>query len=539
VKCQGRVDYYGISCTEELGCPTELALFFDPESSGSVYSCLFAARSLEGWNNAPAGFKLENMDTYTSPLTTTTDLIEFDGISYNATAPSGTALCSAEITCAAIDQAPGKSCPTSIPVAKIMREFGRPYTAQEKVPTLQSKNALVFSSASVGQNMIPYMPWRSRMSPFWNRQWLSWDITNNNGERIKGLDTTDPLHFLSQPIGEWSINGPGDQDYVEGKSNKCFCNNGGDCQTSPFGYNNVGGQVKNGQGAWDANSPEELQAWENFDVSFGNDNQFDWVEGALPGDKYIQFGAHSKQEQLPTLKDLGCSETGEESYKQPRNPSSQTYNFETKEFYASTTPMPCDTSTSDYTTGHKPRQPDNTDGDALSMTDDSGVIHNWGFIMTNNPFTRLYQSNSRGDFCTDESPCLNIASREMQREALSHSQGAYFISIIVVQWADLLICKTRRLSIVTQGMSNTFMNFGLMFETLLGAYMCYMPGLDYLGTRPLRFSHWMCAIPFSMAIFLYDETRKYLMRATTVVNYDKLTGAIISEPGWIERNTYY
>merc|ERR1712153_67660 len=154
------------------------------------------------------------------------------------------------------------------------------------------------------------------------------------------------------------------------------------------------------------------------------------------------------------------------------------------------------------------------DGAGDTMKNAGGFVHNWGFLMTN-------------------------ASREIQREALSHSQGAYFISIIVVQWADLLICKTRRLSIVTQGMSNTFMNFGLMFETLLGAYMCYLPGLDYLGTRPLRFSHWMCAIPFSMAIFLYDETRKYLMRATTVVNYDKLTGAIIAEPGWIERNTYY
>merc|ERR1712226_810468 len=117
---------------------------------------------------------------------------------------------------------------------------------------------------------------------------------------------------------------------------------------------------------------------------------------------------------------------------------------------------------------------------------------NWGFWMTNNPFLRMYQPNIDTTVCTDDHACLNIASREIQREALHHGQGAYFISIIIVQWADLLICKTRRLSIVTQGMSNTFMNFGLMFETLLGAALCYLPGLGnspgFLGTRPLRFT---------------------------------------------------
>merc|ERR1712038_1930628 len=42
---------------------------------------------------------------------------------------------------------------------------------------------------------------------------------------------------------------------------------------------------------------------------------------------------------------------------------------------------------------------------------------------------------------------------------------AYFVSIVVVQWADLIICKTRKLSVFQQGMKNHFMNFGLFFET--------------------------------------------------------------------------
>merc|ERR1712198_198901 len=36
---------------------------------------------------------------------------------------------------------------------------------------------------------------------------------------------------------------------------------------------------------------------------------------------------------------------------------------------------------------------------------------------------------------------------------------AFFVSIVVVQWADLIICKTRKISVFQQGMKNHLMNF--------------------------------------------------------------------------------
>merc|ERR1712062_136045 len=39
---------------------------------------------------------------------------------------------------------------------------------------------------------------------------------------------------------------------------------------------------------------------------------------------------------------------------------------------------------------------------------------------------------------------------------------AFFVSIVVVQWADLIICKTRKLSVFQQGMKNYMLNFGLV-----------------------------------------------------------------------------
>eukprot|EP01083_Nonionella_stella_P006622 19209_1 len=111
-------------------------------------------------------------------------------------------------------------------------------------------------------------------------------------------------------------------------------------------------------------------------------------------------------------------------------------------------------------------------------------------------------------------------------EALARSNSAYFISIIVVQWADLMICKTRIRSLFEQGMTNTFMNYSLFFETLLGAFLVYVPVANTVtGTRPLRFTWWTSAVPFSILIYIYDELRKGWIRKNKL--------------GWLHRNTYW
>merc|ERR1719167_1099329 len=103
---------------------------------------------------------------------------------------------------------------------------------------------------------------------------------------------------------------------------------------------------------------------------------------------------------------------------------------------------------------------------------------------------------------------------------------AFFVAIVIVQWADLIICKTRKLSVFQQGVKNHFMNFGLIFETAIACFLCYTPGMDKgLRMSPLKFSWWLPAIPFSILIFCYDETRKFLLRR--------------NPGGWVEQETYY
>jgi len=109
---------------------------------------------------------------------------------------------------------------------------------------------------------------------------------------------------------------------------------------------------------------------------------------------------------------------------------------------------------------------------------------------------------------------------------LRKANSAYFLSIIIVQWADLMICKTRIRSLFEQGMNNIFMNYALIFETLLGAFLVYTPVANIVtGTSSVKFVWWTAAVPFSLMIYVYDELRKGWIRK--------------NEGGWLQRNTYW
>lgn len=115
---------------------------------------------------------------------------------------------------------------------------------------------------------------------------------------------------------------------------------------------------------------------------------------------------------------------------------------------------------------------------------------------------------------------------EERTQALRRAQTAFLVSIVQVQWADLLICKTRRLSLFSQGMRNVMLWVGLLSETLLIIVLVYAPFCHTVfGTLDLKFTYWLLALPFSLLIFWYDEIRKALIRK--------------NPGGWVERNTYY
>jgi len=167
----------------------------------------------------------------------------------------------------------------------------------------------------------------------------------------------------------------------------------------------------------------------------------------------------------------------------------------------------------------------------IGMIQASAGFFTYFWIMADNGFwpSRLWQLRAEWD----SRAYNNVEDSYGQewtyanRKILEYTcQTAYFASIVIVQWADLIISKTRRNSLVQQGMSNWTLNFGLVFETVLCAFMAYCPGLDNgLRMYGLRFSWWFPALPFSVLIFVYDEARRYCIR--------RWPG------GRVEKETYY
>ncbi len=101
-----------------------------------------------------------------------------------------------------------------------------------------------------------------------------------------------------------------------------------------------------------------------------------------------------------------------------------------------------------------------------------------------------------------------------QRKKLEYTtHTAFFMAIVQVQWADLIISKTRKVSIFEQGMKNYFLDFGLFFETALCSFLVYTPGTEQaLRLYALSPYYWIPALPFALVIWIFDECRRVFIR---------------------------
>jgi len=290
-----------------------------------------------------------------------------------------------------------------------------------------------------------YIPWKGRMSPFWDNDWVSYDISKKESTSGGfGPESIRSIHFTYTPIGRWSI-----------------CN--ADGTQEPSGTGN-----------------DYLVDWQD---ALADAVASDWTPCDSDGSIDVLSSSKGYSDAVYCQATAACpgGDFGAES---------------------------------------------------CSDSCENAGIFDSGNCCGVNTFSTY---DADGD-----SYHTNIASRMIQKEALHHAQGAFWVSIVVVQWADLLICKTRWLSMRTQGMKNSTLNFGLFFETLLSAWLCYCLPINIgLGTRNIRLTHWFPGIPYSILIFTYDETRKFLMRSTSLETTDKATGQVRRIAGWLERNTYY
>lgn len=128
--------------------------------------------------------------------------------------------------------------------------------------------------------------------------------------------------------------------------------------------------------------------------------------------------------------------------------------------------------------------------------------------------------------------CFDLWTPRREGELLRRAQTAFFAAIVVAQVFTVFACKTRILSLFQQGINNSALVSALVLEVLVSLVLVYSPlfrpGLDI---RPLKWTHWVLAVPFGLLILVYDECRKCCIRR----HIHNISGLVVPGRGWKDR----
>jgi sodium/potassium-transporting ATPase subunit alpha len=389
-------------------------------------------------------------------------------------------------------------------------------------------------AAAIEAGYVPYHPWASRMSPFYKQSYFWWPTKEQDPDQTAtGLGAPSPKLFyqFQTVVGRFVANKKA--DYVTNKEGSTEPTKP-ELPTSGSGVNDF----MTYDGEFDSQCQYNITSKDS--ICTNKDPSF---EGGEVGVNYFVKTCRASVSEVSTTtkENISNYEWSTEPWYGSTGRKAFTTAFTTNAMYAKDNGA-CGSSNF---IGHNGKE---------ALNEGYQVLYHYPFVATDGGnetkgdgknFDTIKDADANWKHAADGTnmetfTATNVFSRMAQKQALHHAQGAFWMCIVVVQWADLVICKTRWLSIVEQGMANDTMNFGLFFETLLAAYLAYYNQFQLaFGTRNIRATHWFPAMPFSMMIFGYDEARKFLMRSTSPVYVDKKSGQSIRTPGWLERNTYY
>ncbi|XP_041978618.1 sodium/potassium-transporting ATPase subunit alpha-4-like [Aricia agestis] len=93
------------------------------------------------------------------------------------------------------------------------------------------------------------------------------------------------------------------------------------------------------------------------------------------------------------------------------------------------------------------------------------------------------------------------------------AQTAYFVAVCWTQVSDVIICKTRRISLLKKGMTNHVLNISIIIDLLAAAAVTYIPICNEIfGTAPIEAADFFLAIPFFVLMIVADEVRRFVIR---------------------------
>ncbi|KAF9385831.1 hypothetical protein CPB97_004406 [Podila verticillata] len=120
-------------------------------------------------------------------------------------------------------------------------------------------------------------------------------------------------------------------------------------------------------------------------------------------------------------------------------------------------------------------------------------------------------------------PLLEKAGRGMDIDTFNNlhvntGQCITFITLVILQWGNVLSIRNRRLSIlqadpIREKRRNLWLFAGMLASLLMAIMVTEVPGIqDVMLTRSVPIKYWLLPLPCALAILLADEMRKLMLR---------------------------
>lgn len=97
-------------------------------------------------------------------------------------------------------------------------------------------------------------------------------------------------------------------------------------------------------------------------------------------------------------------------------------------------------------------------------------------------------------------------------------QGVYFVTLVILQWGNILAVRNRRLSILqadpfTQKRRNPWLLLSMAISLAIAVFVTEVPGIQNLfGTASVPIEFWLIPLPLALGILCMDEVRKVIVR---------------------------
>jgi len=108
---------------------------------------------------------------------------------------------------------------------------------------------------------------------------------------------------------------------------------------------------------------------------------------------------------------------------------------------------------------------------------------------------------------------------DLVTQVSNEGSSVYFVTLVVMQFFNLLATRTRRLSILqmppigSKSSRNLYLFPAMVFAVVVVFIFCYIPGLQkVINSTTIPVEHWFIPAAFGVGLLLLDEGRKYVVR---------------------------